>query len=230
MSHTLPLHELAGVIPVKSAAGVLPHYAQGEGAPAICARRTGARLTEAELADVERFCSYCVAAAEKLATERTAATEPASPLIAAALDNEDIGAGHDIGRPGDVARGCAPRHCGNPDVGAAFGVLDGLAHATLTDQHDITDPGDTDVPVRGYVVEPRGHGLVAAYWLERGLARRHDDGVHGTALEVLVDRFTAAGWAVEPLRPTSRCVFAHRPQPVAPEAANHWALAMRPHA
>jgi hypothetical protein len=115
-------------------------------------------------------------------------------------------------------------------VGAAFTALDGLAPATLTDEHDITEPSDIDLPVRGCAVEPRGHGLVAAYWLERGLARRRDDGLHGTALEVLFDRFTAAGWAVEPLRPSSLCVFAHRPQPAVPEAANHWALAVRPHA
>jgi hypothetical protein len=153
-----------------------------------------------------------------------------NPAYAAALDNKDVGTARATSRPGNIARGCAPRHCGNVDVGAAFAVLDGLAPATLTDEHDITEPSDTDVPVRGYAVEPRGHGLVAAYWLERGLARRRDDGVHGPALEALVDRFTAAGWAVEPLRPSSLCVFAHRPQPATPEAANHWALAMHPHA
>lgn len=134
------------------------------------------------------------------------------PAYAAATAQQDA-ADHGTADPGSTARGCAPRHRSNPDVDAALGVLDGMARATLTDEHDITEPADSDLPVRGFVVEPRGHGLVAAYWLERGLARRRDDGWHGPALEALFDRFTAAGWAVEPLRPSSLCVFAHRPQP-----------------
>ncbi|MEC3995196.1 hypothetical protein VSR01_17305 [Actinacidiphila sp. DG2A-62] len=452
MTNTRPLHELAGLIPVRSATTALPHYAETEGAPAVCTRQTGARMTDAEAAAAPRFCSHCVAHAEKLAAERA---EPASPLTAAARAfadsiepgdrNEEIRAlarradvdlahskndfephfadpaavitlchepverrlneeqaarvpvlckgcaeaaeriaerreaeeaaakapvtdprahrfdstreaydatqWNDEIRDGDVlviasekvvgilnlawpvaltvrhgelhtlavpisevgegryaesarlageqarelhvafrddhapdaeptvrqvndmlqaaneastrvasdpdpedpqwraalarltaaieflrkhcpgyaaaveaadrrpahlanvARGCAPRHCGTPDVGAALGVLDGLACATLTDEHDMTDPSDTDLPVRGFAVEPRGHGLVAAYWLERGLARRRDDGWHGPALDALADRFKDAGWAVEPLRPSSLCVFAHRPQP-----------------
>ncbi|MFD5788618.1 hypothetical protein ACFWH1_18595 [Streptomyces sp. NPDC127037] len=133
------------------------------------------------------------------------------PAYAAAMD----AVGEADAGPKDTARGCAPKNCGNADVGAALAVLDGLAPAVLTDEHDITEPSDTDLAVRGFAVEPRGHGLVAAYWLERGLARRRDDGWHGPALEALFDRFTDAGWAVEPLRPTSLCVFAHRPQPTA---------------
>ena len=388
MTHALPLHELAGLIPVRSATTALPHYAETEGAQAVCTRQTGERMSDSEAAAAPRFCSHCVAHAEQLAAERT---EPASPLItaarafadsiepgdrnteiralarradvdlahgtngfephyadpmavitlcsepidrrlteeqgdrasvlckacetaarqiASAREAEEVAARtpitdprvHSFGdtreaydasmcdseiRDGDVlviasekvvgflnkawpvaltvghgelhtlnvpvgeldegryaasarlaaeearkldvalrddhapARGCAPRHSGNPDVGAALGVLNGLASATLTDEHDITEPSDTDLPVRGYTVEPHGHGLVAAYWLERGLARRQDDGWHGPALEALADRFIAAGWAVEPLRPSSLCVFAHRPQPATPEAANH---------
>ncbi|MFD3978303.1 hypothetical protein ACFWR6_06920 [Streptomyces griseus] len=112
-------------------------------------------------------------------------------------------------------KGHAPRHASHPDVLAALPVLDGLRAAPLTNQHDMGDPSDIDLPVHGYAIEPRGHGLVAAYWLHRGLARRRDDHPDGPLLESVHARFVAAGWAVEPLCPTSMCVFAHRPQPTA---------------
>lgn len=115
----------------------------------------------------------------------------------------------------DSTKGHAPRHANHPDVLAALSVLAGLRAAPLTNEHDMGDPSDRDLPVRGYAVEPRGHGLVAAYWLHRGLARRRDDHPDGPLLESVHARFVAAGWAVEPLRPTSLCVFAHRPQPTA---------------
>ncbi|GGZ23572.1 hypothetical protein GCM10010387_15960 [Streptomyces inusitatus] len=338
MPHALPLHQQAGIIPVRSASGVLPHYAQSAVDKALCGRRTGTRLTDAELADVDRFCSPCTKAAEKLAAERPAATEPDSPLTAARCSADPIEPGersaeilalaeaadqvlvHDRytsdphgAAPGETStlchegtvsgkldeeqsalsgerekaaqvridrlisearqtaeeagarvrtnpdatdpewkaalnrltiavdylakhdpvyaaeanraaaeleaapaawtRGSAPRHSEHPDVIAARTVLAGMKGANLTDEHDITDPADTDVPVSGFAVEPRGHGLVAAYWIERGLARRRDDGLHGPCLEAVRDRFADAGWAVEPLRLSSLCVFAHRPQP-----------------
>ncbi|WP_228994716.1 hypothetical protein [Streptomyces sp. DH8] len=111
------------------------------------------------------------------------------------------------------AKGHAPRHADHPDVLAALPVLDGLRAAPLTNEHDMGDHSDTDLPVHGYAIEPRGRGLIAAYWLHRGLARRRDDHPDGPLLESVHARFVAAGWAVEPLRPNSVCVFAHRPQP-----------------
>lgn len=390
MTHTPPLYEQAGLIPVRSASGTVPHYAKEGGDRAICARKAGSPLTGAELDGIERFCFHCTAAAEKLVTDRTVVTEPATPLTTAAraladsiepgqrnaeivnlgaeaglilvhssndfdphyadpaavialcrqpiereLDAErmarisvvcgecetaaraiagaraaaeaaaktpvtgprvhrfdstheaynatqwndeirdgdvlviapekvvgilneawpfaltvrhgelhtlsvpvgDVNDGkyaesarvaaeqaralnaalrgdHDPGaEPTERTKGTAPRHAGHPDAIAALAVLAGMKAAELTDEHDPTEPSDIDVPVRGYVVEPRGHGLVAAYWLERGRARRRDDGWHGPALDALVDRFKDAGWAVEPLRASSLCVFAHRPQP-----------------
>ncbi|MEU2487086.1 hypothetical protein ABZ593_21065 [Streptomyces sp. NPDC012617] len=114
-----------------------------------------------------------------------------------------------------TTKGVAPRSSEHPDAVAALAVLAGMKAAPLTDAHDMTEPSDTDLPVRGFAVGPRGHGLVAAYWLERGLARRRDDGWHGPALDAVHNRFVNAGWAVEPLRPSSLRVFAHRPQPTA---------------
>ncbi|MGW6459128.1 hypothetical protein ACWF94_24930 [Streptomyces sp. NPDC055078] len=134
------------------------------------------------------------------------------PVMAKVIDSAAQETADDAA-PAEPTKGVAPRHAAQPDTVAALAVLAGLKAAELTDVHDLTEPSDTDLPVRGYAVEPRGHGLVAAYWLEGGLARRRDDGWHGPALDALADRFKDAGWAVEPLRASSLCVFAHRPQP-----------------
>ncbi|MDH6189168.1 hypothetical protein M2168_002200 [Streptomyces sp. CZ24] len=84
VTRTRPLHELAGLLPVRSATTDLPHYAEAEGAPAVCARQTGRRLTGAEAAAAPRFCSQCVKVAEKLVALDAESAEPASPLIDAA--------------------------------------------------------------------------------------------------------------------------------------------------
>jgi hypothetical protein len=120
--------------------------------------------------------------------------------------------------PAARTMGSAPKHFEDPDAVAARAVLAGMKVAELTDEHDITELADSERQVRGYAVEPRGHGLVAAYWLERGMARRRDDEWHGPCLDAVADRFKDAGWAVEPLRPSSLCVFAHRPQADASQA------------
>ncbi|MFI0906780.1 hypothetical protein ACH4TE_25140 [Streptomyces sioyaensis] len=110
-----------------------------------------------------------------------------------------------------TAEGCAPRDVTHPDVVAAREALAGLAAATLTDHHDYSEPADHEREVRGYVINPRGQGRVALYWLEGGEIVRRDEMPHGPALDCLADRMTRRGWAVEKMLRGSKCVFAHRP-------------------
>lgn len=111
----------------------------------------------------------------------------------------------------DTAEGSLPRHAAHPDVAAAREALDGLAAATMTDHHDVTEPTEDEQTVRGYLVDPRTHGRVAVYWLEQGRIVRHDDPWHGPALDCLADRLRRRGWAVEKMLRSSQCVFAHLP-------------------
>ncbi|QKW06975.1 hypothetical protein HUT18_11765 [Streptomyces sp. NA04227] len=120
-----------------------------------------------------------------------------------------------------TAQGCTPKHVTDPDVAAAREVLSGLAYATLTDHHDISEPVDEQRNVRGYVIDPRTHGRVALYWLEGGRAVRRDDPWHGPCLDILAERMKERGWATERMLRSSRCVFAHRPDVKVPKAANH---------
>ncbi|MFI9026347.1 hypothetical protein [Streptomyces sp. NPDC053560] len=128
-----------------------------------------------------------------------------------------------------TSRGCAPRHCTDPDVIAAREALDGLLPATLTDRHDISEPADDERDVRGWVADPRGAGRVAFYWLEGGRVRRRDDEWHGLCLKILADRLAERGWRTEPMLRCSQCVFAHRPGSPGGVAVNHAALAVRSH-
>ncbi|MFG3118685.1 hypothetical protein ACGF4C_30480 [Streptomyces sp. NPDC048197] len=117
-----------------------------------------------------------------------------------------------------TAEGCAPRDVTHPDVVAAREALAGLAAAPLTDHHDFSEPTDDERNVRGYVVNPRGQGRVALYWLEGGMNVRRDVMPHGPALGCLADRMTRRGWAVEKMARSSQCVFAHRPVKDTPPA------------
>ncbi|MFJ1606993.1 hypothetical protein ACIOHS_27020 [Streptomyces sp. NPDC088253] len=382
MTTTTALHAKAGAIPVRSASGVLPHYAKEEGARALCGRPSGRRMTEAEADFAKRFCASCVKAAEKLAAanpqqpearEKPKEREPQLVTAARAfadaiepgdsnveinqlaehagvdivhsregfephfaapaqletlcrlnvdrkLNDEQTGrisvlcpecekTGHqraaslqatrerdqicemrkkshaaavrvrtnpdptdpewkaalteltttldwlrehdEVYRLGieaaeaelaagvlpfapfradpeaDATPGSAPKHCKDPDVAQARGALAGLAYATLTDSHDITEPTDEEFCVRGYAVEPRGNGRVAFYWLEGGEAVRRDHPWHGYSLVALADRLAGRGWTVEELPPTAQCVFATAPQPAVPPAANHRARALQ---
>ncbi|MFE6689626.1 hypothetical protein ACFVFQ_24500 [Streptomyces sp. NPDC057743] len=111
----------------------------------------------------------------------------------------------------DTAEGCAPSDATHPDVAAAREALVGLAAATLTDHHDYSEPSDDERTVRGYVIDPRGHGLVALYWLEEGKNVRRDELPHGPALDCLAWTMERSGWEVERMLRSSQCVFAHRP-------------------
>lgn len=110
-----------------------------------------------------------------------------------------------------TAEGSTPSNASHPDVVAARGALDGLAVATMTEHHDVTEPTEDEQHVRGYLVDPRTHGRVALYWLEGGRIVRRDQMPHGPALDCLADRLRRRGWAVEKMLRSSQCVFASRP-------------------
>ncbi|MDT0346774.1 hypothetical protein [Streptomyces litchfieldiae] len=111
-----------------------------------------------------------------------------------------------------TAEGSLPRHATHPDVVAARAALAEVKPARLTDDidtHRSADERDIDRSVRGYMLDPRGNGRVAAYWIEGGLHTRPDSEPHTVELGFLRDRFERAGWTVEPKSLT--CVFAWRP-------------------
>ncbi|MFH8793835.1 hypothetical protein [Streptomyces sp. NPDC017941] len=112
---------------------------------------------------------------------------------------------------GGTAQGSTPADADHPDVVAARAALDGLAVATMTDHHDVTEPTEDEQHVRGYLINPRTHGRVAVYWLEGGRIIQRDQMPHGPALDCLADRLKRRGWAVEKMLRSSQCVFAHRP-------------------
>ncbi|HZF90423.1 hypothetical protein [Streptomyces sp.] len=127
-----------------------------------------------------------------------------------------------------VTEGSTPSNSTHPDVVAARAALAQLKPAALTDHHDVTEPTEAEVEVRGFMLDPRGGGRVAAYWLEGGRIVRHDEPVNGTCLEILAMRFERAGWTVEPMLRSSQCVFAHRPAEAAAPAPQTTAAAVEP--
>ncbi|GAA0371675.1 hypothetical protein [Streptomyces blastmyceticus] len=110
---------------------------------------------------------------------------------------------------GGTAEGSLPRHAQHPDVVAARAALRPLKPAILTDRTDTSRGADeVDTSVRGYMLDPRGQGRVAAYWVEGGQDTFRGE-PHVVELNILRDKFTEAGWRVEPR--SLRCVFAWRP-------------------
>ncbi|MFD9903899.1 hypothetical protein [Streptomyces sp. NPDC059063] len=152
-------------------------------------------------------------------------TAPGVPagMPAAAADNapaEDVAAAEDAAVTHDVtAQGSAPRDAAHPHVVAARQALDGLAAATLTDHHDFIEPDEDERRVSGYVIDLRGHGYVAVYWLEEGRPVRRSDRFDGSALDYLANRLTSRGWRTLKLLRSSRCVIAYPPQADAQAAA-----------
>ncbi|MFF3886586.1 hypothetical protein [Streptomyces sp. NPDC001914] len=110
-----------------------------------------------------------------------------------------------------TTQGSTPANATHPNVVAARAALDGLAVATMTDHHDVTEPAEDERHVRGYLVDPREGARVAVYWLEGGRIIRRDDSWHGPSLDCLADRLARRGWTVEKMLRSSACVFAHRP-------------------
>ncbi|MGW7197237.1 hypothetical protein [Streptomyces chryseus] len=110
-----------------------------------------------------------------------------------------------------TAQGSTPANATHPNVIAARAALDGLAVATMTDHHDVSEPTEAEQDVRGYLVDPREGDRVAVYWLEGGRIIRRDTPLDGAALDCLADRLARRGWRVEKMLRSSQCVFAHRP-------------------
>lgn len=113
-------------------------------------------------------------------------------------------------REGRRAKGSAPRDADHADTLAALAVLPELRLATVTDEHDFTGADEFDGQAHGVLVEPRGAGRVAVYWLAEGLyVTGEDREPHRAELRIIADRLRAEGWNIEP--GSVRCVFAWRP-------------------
>ncbi|MFD9813726.1 hypothetical protein [Streptomyces sp. NPDC059080] len=110
-----------------------------------------------------------------------------------------------------TAEGSTPSNASHPDVAAARAALDGLAVATMTEHHDVTEPAEDEQNVRGYLVDPRTPGAVRVFWLEGGRIVRRDQMPHGPALDCLADRLRRRGWSVWPMLRSSQCVIVERP-------------------
>ncbi|MEK9521443.1 hypothetical protein MIU24_18915 [Streptomyces venezuelae] len=112
-----------------------------------------------------------------------------------------------------TTKGSAPKHSTDPDARAALDALAALRLAEVTDHTDIAaQPGDLDhAPAAwGFLVEPRGHGRVALYWIEAGRYVRPDGEPFAVELEIGAERLRKAGWKIE--AGTRRCVMAWRPE------------------
>ncbi|MFF2014019.1 hypothetical protein ACFVWY_33840 [Streptomyces sp. NPDC058195] len=115
-----------------------------------------------------------------------------------------------------TTRGTAPRHAADSDALAALAALAAPAPLRLADVTDHTDitarPGDRDhAPAAwGYLIEPRGNGRIALYWIEAGRHVRPNGEPFAVELEIGADKLRAAGWTIEPR--IRRCVMAWRPE------------------
>ncbi|APD18582.1 hypothetical protein SEA_PICARD_53 [Streptomyces phage Picard] len=110
-------------------------------------------------------------------------------------------------------KGSAPKHSTDPDTRAALDALAALRLAEVTDHTDITaQAGDLDhtQAAWGFLVEPRGHGRVALYWIEAGRYVGPDGKPFAVELEIGAERLRKAGWKIE--TGTHRCVMAWRPE------------------
>ncbi|MFD0393379.1 hypothetical protein ACFQ3Z_16230 [Streptomyces nogalater] len=107
-------------------------------------------------------------------------------------------------------------HADGSDTRAAIEALGNLKLAVLTDDFE---PGEGH-DVRGFMVDPRGNGRVAVYWVFGGDIRERDGEPFKVELQIAADKFREAGWTVE--RRSVFCVFAHRPAPVIPVPESEW--------
>lgn len=117
-----------------------------------------------------------------------------------------------VGHAG-LAHGSTPRDAAHPDVAAARDALSALKPAVLSDRTDVTEPDEEDRHVRGYMIQPRGSGRIAVYWIESGQLVRRDHPWHGLSLDCIADKLRRCGWLLEPMGRSALCVFAHRPLP-----------------
>ncbi|MFF6852790.1 hypothetical protein [Streptomyces antimycoticus] len=224
-----PLYQRAEVRHAAVGRGRRVHYSPSND-DTLCGKEVTAYLDLTEAATRakrgDELCARCFKAAEERAYGISLAA--ASPLTRAAAELvEFVEAGEPVrvvteggaewiaseclpGRP--ATPGSAPRHAADPDVTAALSVLaPDIRLATITDEHDYSGYGDEhDETAFGALVDPRGHGRVAVYWLVEGLylskERREP---HRAELGIIAGKMSAAGWSIE--KPISGCVFAWRP-------------------
>ncbi|MYT25965.1 hypothetical protein GTW69_37820 [Streptomyces sp. SID7760] len=191
---------------------------------ALCSRRirprTGAQFSTREtLAQQTQAHERCLKkVAERAEAERLAAASPLAAAVVQLVEAADaartaqaaprVVEGVVVDHNG-TAQGSRPSHVTHPDVAAARAALRPLRPATVTEHTEITEPDEADPTVRGYLVEPRGNGRIAAYWIESGLITSRKDRWNGVCVEILAKAFTDAGWRVEPH--SLRAVFAWRP-------------------
>ncbi|WP_371518003.1 hypothetical protein [Kitasatospora sp. NBC_01300] len=96
------------------------------------------------------------------------------------------------------ARGSLPKHADHPDVRAALDVLtDHGKRRTLRLAALQGDDVETNLHATGVMVEPRGEGLVALYWLVDGQYADERGGPWRVQLEIIADRMRAADWLIE---------------------------------
>lgn len=174
--------------------------------------------TPADPADTCSVCGQEECANEVCGTEAPQAPQPPAPRAIEGVVVTHTG----------TAQGSDPKDASHPDVAAARDALAGLAAATLTDHHDVSAPKGEEQGVRGYVIEPRGQGRVAVYWMEAGKVVRRDQAVDGTALDCLAESLERSGWRTERMLRSSTCVFAHRPAEGAATATVEPAVAEQP--
>ncbi|TLS44903.1 hypothetical protein FE633_17295 [Streptomyces montanus] len=104
-----------------------------------------------------------------------------------------------------TTKGSLPKHADHPDARAAIQALNNLKLAELTNHFDPEEGAD----VRGFMVEPRGHGRVAVYWVFAGRIRDHNGNPFKVELQIAADKLSKAGWRIE--SKSVFCVFAWRP-------------------
>lgn len=177
---------------------------------------------------VEKTVTYRPGQAATTVNRVVRESHPAAPAVVKPAAVEGVVVKH-----AGTAEGSTPSNASHPDVAAARTALGSMKAAPMTDHHDVSDPTEDERSVRGYLVEPRGQGRVALYWLEGGRVVRRE-GWHGPSLDCMAWTMGRAGWAVEKLRPSSQCVFAHVPTettapaavegPAAPECLHHIAV------
>ncbi|MER5359992.1 hypothetical protein [Streptomyces sp. NPDC002785] len=176
---------------------------------------------------VEQTVTYRPGQAATTVNRVVRESHPAAPAAVEPAAVEGVVEGVVVEHAG-TAEGSTPSNASHPDVAAARVALARLAAATMTDHHDVTEPTEDERSVRGYLLDPRGQGRVALYWLEEGRIVRRDEQGYGASLDCLAWTMERAGWTVEKLRRSSQCVFAHRPVEAAAPAPVKPAAAVEP--
>ncbi|MFB7763523.1 hypothetical protein [Streptomyces xiamenensis] len=132
----------------------------------------------------------------------------ALPEVQAALARDGDFHGRQLYRSQAATPGSLPSHAAHPDLRAALAVLTNLRLARPIGDIDADRADVADDTVNGLLIEPRGHGRVAAYWVVEGMLTRADGAPHRSELAVIREKFLEAGWTIEG---ATTCVFACRP-------------------